>query len=293
MGPNFRDISYFLEVAQTKNISRAAERIGISQPSLTSAIQRLESYLDSSLLIRGRVGVELTSSGKAFLTHARALLQSWEQLKGHVNEHNEAMSGEYIIGCHASVGLYSLSQFLPELMQKHSQLNIKLEHGLSRHITEQVIQFNIDFGIVVNPIKHPDLVITPLFNDEVTFWVRKNSSSVQRSDSDNAVLICDLNLLQVQKLLSDVKRGKRSFKRLIPCTSLEIVAKLVSSGAGVGVLPGRVATNSGLKNLQPLKGHPTFKDEICLISRVDAQKTAAWKKIRSVITNSLARINES
>ena len=50
--PNMSDISYFIEVADTKNISRAAEKIGISQPSLSQAMQRLEKALDSNLIIR-------------------------------------------------------------------------------------------------------------------------------------------------------------------------------------------------------------------------------------------------
>src|SRR5690606_8332928 len=106
--PAYTDIAYFLEVAQTRNISRAAERIGITQPSLSSAMKRLEDSLGSTLFIRGRTGVQLTKAGKELLGKGRLLLLSWEQLKADINKMETGVSGQYIIGCHPSVALYTL-----------------------------------------------------------------------------------------------------------------------------------------------------------------------------------------
>ena len=76
------DLCYFVEVANTLNISRAAERAGISQPSLTLAMQRLEEAIGTPLLCRSKSGVTLTQAGKQLLEHTKQLLHLWAQVKG-------------------------------------------------------------------------------------------------------------------------------------------------------------------------------------------------------------------
>ena len=159
MGPSFSEIEYFIEVAKMGNISRASERLGITQPSLSQAIRRLESSVGSDLLIRGRLGVKLTKSGSEFFHMAERFLSHWQHIKSSVKEKESEVSGDYTIGCHQSVALYSLPLFLPQLVKQYSNLNIELVHDLSRKILQQVVSFQIDYGIVVNPIKHPELVI--------------------------------------------------------------------------------------------------------------------------------------
>lgn len=281
MVPAYTDIAYFIEVAETKNISRAAERLGIAQPSLSSAVKRLEDSLGVTLFIRGRTGVQLTKAGKELLGRGRLLLLNWEQLRADLGKKETSLSGQYIIGCHPSVALYSLSHFLPQLIQKYPNLEIKLTYDLSRKITEGVISFEIDFGIVVNPVRHADLVVHELCTDDVMLWTTSKNSNTD-------VLICDLNLIQVQKLISDLQKRGQSFKRIIQSSDLEVITDLTASGAGVGILPKRVATRISTYKLKPLDGAmPVFKDKICLVYRADAQKTNGSRTIIDAIKFSL------
>ncbi|MGZ3768665.1 MAG: LysR family transcriptional regulator [Bdellovibrio sp.] len=287
MAPSFTDITYFLEVAQFKNISRAAERLGIAQPSLSAAIKRLEDCLGVTLFIRGRSGVQLTKAGKELSEQGRSLLLSWEQLRADINKKETEVSGQYVLGCHTSVALYSLSGFLPSLIQQYPDLEIKLAHDLSRKITERVISFEVDFGIVVNPFRHPDLVIRELCTDEVVFWTAPKPSSTQCLDKKKGVLVCDPNLIQVQKLIDDLEKKGRGFRRIIHSSDLEVISELTASGVGVGILPKRVATRISIHKLKPLDEKlPVFKDKICLIYRVDAQKTYGSRIIIDAIKSS-------
>jgi len=278
MLPSFSDIVYFLEVAQSKNISRAAERLGITQPSLSAAIKRLESSVGTPLFLRSRSGVQLTKSGELFYSKSRSLLSGWEQLRTEVSKKQFEVSGQYIIGCHPAVALYSLPLFLPKLIQQNPDLQIQLIHDLSRKITERVISFEIDFGIVVNPVKHPDLVISELCKDEVSFWVSKKATPSQKQKND--VIICDPNLIQSQKLLNELGKDRLPYSRVISSSDLEVISNLTECGAGVGLLPKRVATRKSpclLELLDP--SLPTFKDRICLIYRADFQKSKAAQLI--------------
>lgn len=288
MVPSFFDISYFIETAKSKNISRASEKLGITQPSLSVAIKRLEKSLGTTLFVRSRTGVHLTKSGKELLIAGSALLLNWEQLKSNINKREKEVIGQYVIGCHPSVALCTLPHFLPQLIQNYPELNIKLEHDLSRKITESVISFKIDFGVVVNPIRHPDLVIKKLCRDEVLFWVSENPSPTQVIGTDKSVLVCDLNLIQVQKLMRDLQKKKQGFKRVIQSSNLEVIASLTASGVGVGIIPQRIAEKLNGHKLNPMKGQmPSFKDEICLVYRQDYQKTKGGEIIINAIKKAI------
>src|SRR4051812_8184466 len=111
MLPNASDLTYFVEAATVLNLSRAAERLGISQPSLSLAIQRLEHAIGTELMLRSKKGVTLTQAGKLLLAHSRELLQKWESIKGRARASAQEVSGAYTIGAHVSVALYSLAGF--------------------------------------------------------------------------------------------------------------------------------------------------------------------------------------
>ncbi len=288
MDLNYSDIVYFIEVSATKNISRAAERLGVTQPSLSAAMKRLENSLNTELLIRSKSGVQLTKAGKDLAFKGRQLLLQWDQLKTEIGKNTNSISGEFHIGCHPSLGLYTLPEFLPKLLEDHEDIRIKLKHGLSREITEAVISFELDFGLVVNPIRHPDLVITPLLTDTVCFWKSRVNSPNQDLKSGNAILICDGNLAQVQKMTQDLKKQNIQFKRIITSTSLENITELAAAGAGIGIIPSRVAKKLEKQNLiLASKKLPSFHDNICLIYRPEMQKNLGAKTIIKTIKNCL------
>ena len=278
------DLTYFIEIAATENVSRAAERLAISQPSLSQAILRIEHEIGEAVFIRHKRGMTLTPAGKELLIHARGLIETWNTIRTKSVASMQEVRGRYVIGCHPSVALYSLSGFLPNALKKHPQLEIQLTHDLSRRITEGVISSRIDVGIVVNPVRHPDLIIQKIADDEVTFW-QSQKRAKETSASKTEVLICDPDLSQSQALLKNLKGVPFEFTRTLTSGSLEVVADLTASGTGVGILPTRVAGLARVP-LVRVKGAPVFRDEICIIRRVETKKVAAVEYLCKEIAQS-------
>lgn len=273
------DLRYFMEVADTENLSRAAERIGISQPSLSLAIRRIEETLGTDILIRSKKGVNLTKSGLMLLKNSKSLLQHWNSVKNEALDSMNEVTGNISLGCHPSVGLYTLEKFIPKLLLEFPSLEFSLKHDLSRNITEQVISLKIDIALVINPVRHPDLVIKKLIEDTVTLWT---------SGVNEDVLICDPELLQTQTLLKKLRKKGINFTRVITSSSLDNITTLCASGAGVGIIPSRVAKKLGQKRITQFKGAPIFKDELCLAYIVENKKVRAIQEVVKEITT---RIN--
>lgn len=277
MLPSASDIEYFLMVAQTGNISRAAERLGISQPSLSLALKRLEDVTGTTLLIRSRTGVELTRSGKRLVSGGRNLLEDWVNLKKLILQEESAVTGVFTIGLHASVAIFACAPMFKDLLRKYKGLEFRFIHDLSRRICEEIISFKIDFGVVVNPVSHPDLVIKELYKDKVGFW------TVAGGAQDT--LIVQPELVQSQELIRRVKESKLSIGRTISSSNLEVIASMVEAGMGVGILPERVAKK--FSNRLKLVGAkmPSFDDRHCLVYRADTQKGAAAKAVIEAVKN--------
>jgi LysR family transcriptional regulator, cell division regulator len=286
MRPSYDDLSYFLEVANTKNLSRAAERQGITQPSISAAMQRLEQNFDTPLLVRSRSGVQLTKAGQELQSYSRKFMTEWDQLKNNVVRSYSQMRGNFTLGCHPSVALYCLPKLIPQLEAKYPLVHFNLRHDLSRIITEQVISYEIDFALVINPVRHPDLVIHRLFFDEVSIWGKRNAETFQLSKADEYTLLCDPNLKQTQDLLNKI--AHYNF-RLKYSNNLEVIASLIAEGVGLGILPQRVAKNS-MKPLQRVAEPMVhITDELCLVHRGDTQNNDVSRRIshdiRGILTD--------
>src|SRR3990167_3951090 len=278
--PSSTDLIYFMEAANQLNLSRAAESLGISQPSLTLAIQRLETLLGENIIHRHKKGVTLTCTGKQLLIHTRRLIEEWENVKSKTLDSLYEIQGNFTLGCHISLALDVLPRFLPTLLENNPNLEITLYHDLSRKITEKVLTHKVDIGIVANPIKHGDLIIRRLYNDKIKLWSNGKKNKNIDICSGKAILICDPELIQTKVILKKLEKEKFHYGRMLFSNSLEEIAKLTQSGCGIGILPSHVATHYRLKVVDE---KIVYQDEICLLYRGEDRNIKSIQVITEAI----------
>jgi len=266
--PSPWDLRYFQEVARTENLSRAAERLGVAQPTLSLSLKRLEKMLHSQLFHRRSNGLKLTSAGQRLLNECNRLLADWENVVAEARKSQSELGGRFSLGCHPSVALYTLDPLLFDIYSRYPKIEIQLVHGLSRVICERVISGETDFGIVVNPVRHPNLVLHKLATDEVCFW--------RAPKALDDVLLYDPQLIQSQSILRAMK--KKPFLRSLTSDNLEVLTMMTRSGLGIGILPTRVA-HTLAPELKKVPDFPSYNDEISFIYRSDIQKTASVKAL--------------
>lgn len=281
MMPTFTEFQYFLEVATVLNLSRAAERLGISQPTLSMAMKRLESAMGTTLLIRHQQGVSLTQSGKQLFPHIKKILSYWQDTKSLALASKIEVQGSYSLGCHTTIASDIVAGFLPALLERHPKLEVHLKNDISRRILEQIINFEMDLGILVNPVKHPDLIIRKLGNDEMTFWTIADKRPIHDVYSGQAIVFCDPDLKQSHDLLSRGRDQGFIFNRIITMNSLEVVARMTACGGGIGILPKLMANAFYSTKLKPLVNAPVYSEELCLVYRNEIREIPA---IQAIIT---------
>ncbi|WP_374078352.1 LysR family transcriptional regulator [Bdellovibrio bacteriovorus] len=272
-------LKYFKIVARTGNMSRAAQELHVSQPTLTVAMKKLEDLLGVTLFERSKKGVTLTPSGLQIYQYSDQMVELWEEMLREAGSLDQTVKGTIRLGVHPSVARYTLPVFLPSLLKEHPQLNIQLMHDLSRNVLQMIRDSFVDVGLVMNPEKHPDLVIKEICEDEVTVWKKKGSAI---SDT----LIYDPNLFQAQTILERLQKKGVRYSRKIPSSNLEVIASLLQVGAGHAILPKRVILANTASIEEAHEQITSFKDSLCLVYRPSLKRTATGKAFIEAVTKS-------
>lgn len=219
------EISHFAVVAELKNISRAADFLGISQPQVSKSIASLESLLKTTLLIRKSRGVELTLEGQR-------LLEKIQQIQSLLQSQNAALESVQVvrIGMHPSIALQNYPFLIHPLHLEFPNFRIETVFQTSLEITRQVADLKIDFGLVINPLKNPDIVAKKLESDFVGVWA-------QRKVPNSGILYYHPDMLKINRLLKRFEHFQK-----VPIADYEVIAEILHTQKNaVGILPQAVA----------------------------------------------------
>lgn len=282
-------LAALLAVIDTGSFTGAAATLGVSQPAVSLAIKRLEERLGMALLVRTRKRVTPSRQGELLAVGARQAFEALGQAIAEIAEAHAEPSGRVILGCHESLAAYALPVFMARFLREYPKVELKLWNGRSAEVERELTDGRVDLALVVNARKHPDRIIQPLFDDSVELF----HCMAARRFADAPTMLAAMPLIYVpeltqsQEILVELQRRHIATRRLLPCSSLELVKSLVLDEVGVGILPRRVAQHGTRKRLRSLSPPlPLYGDHVALVRRYDARPTAA---IRAVIDELTAR----
>lgn len=158
-----RHLRYFIAVAETGSLSRAAEKLFIAQPPLSVQIRQLEDEMGTPLFVRHPKGVRLTAAGEALMPEARALLDRAGHLKDRLQ--GDGTSGVLALGYVPSASSTVLPALVRQLRAAHPALRIELREMISSAQTEALVAGHLDAGIARSPARHPRVVAPAQMDD--------------------------------------------------------------------------------------------------------------------------------
>lgn len=184
-----RLLRYFVVAVEEGNVTRAAERLGISQPALSQQLRRLEGDLSAVLLERSKRGVTLTSAGQAFLPYARRVLQELHEARLVMSEVEGLERGHLTIGTVQSVNINLMPRVVAEFGRRYPGVSINIRELASDQIEPQLAKGEFDVGIGFLWEQQPDFVTEPLFWEELVlvvpdthpFWGRREVAVAELS----------------------------------------------------------------------------------------------------------------
>lgn len=198
-----RVLRYFLEIARANNMSRAAETLHISQPTLSKQMKDLEQELGKKLFRRGSSSVSLTDEGMLLRKRAEDILEMVDKTIHEFSELDNITGGEVHIGCAESHQIKYLAQAIKAFKKKYPLFRYHLTSGNTEQVVERLDRGLIDFAVIVEP---PNLSrYNYLEVPETNTWglvLRKDDPLAQKEkicvdDLTNLDLICSTQAMQV------------------------------------------------------------------------------------------------
>jgi DNA-binding transcriptional LysR family regulator len=294
-------LRYFQAIANRGSFTAAARALKVSQPTLTVAVKHLEEHLGTTLFHRGREGVKLTGTGQELLEHAVAIFALIDKAEERIVGLEAGEVGRFVIGCHESLGAYFLPSFMRAFIEACPRIELSLWNGTSASVTDAIVDRQVDFGLVVNPRPHPDLVLVELCHDAVDIMIAASSLPGGRPLwSPGSIPAASLALAharlregpivfagrvgQSQELINRLAAESLLPTRRLSCGDLELVKTLALEGVGAALLPRRVAAYGQRGKLVRLHPElPFIPDIISLVYRADLHRTRAAIRLKDAL----------
>jgi DNA-binding transcriptional LysR family regulator len=250
------DLKVFLAVAEESNLSRGAERCNLAPSSVSLRIKGLEASLGTPLLVRQARGVGLTPAGHVLVEHARRCMAQLEQMTSDLQPFANGLIGHVTFFANNN----AISSYLPDdlarFFSKHPNVRITLEERLSHDIISAVSAGRADIGVVALESDHPDLEFLPYRQDQLVLLAPLDGRFInQHSVSFTECLGLPFISLQSGAALHTFLMNHASALggRLdvrVQVSGFRAIARLVSSGAGIGIAPRSALEPADLDRLQ-------------------------------------------
>ena len=271
-----RQLEYFQMASRLRNITRAAERLRVSQPNITVAIKKLEAELGIQLFDRSQKQLALTPEGAVFLNRIELALRNIQDPVLEVNDYKQLQKGTIKIGIPPMMGAYLFPKIFSSFQKKYPHLDIYLHEEGSMSIREQLERDELDFGIIILSGASNHLQLLPMTKSQIVACVPENSPLAKKEfltkddiAAANLIMLKEGSFLR-QTILSKLKEQNISPNIILESNQVVTIKGLVASGVGISFLLDMVLEDSQGIAAIPLE-EPIFVDV-----------GLAWKKDRYI-----------
>jgi LysR family hydrogen peroxide-inducible transcriptional activator len=238
-----RQLQYVVAVADARSFRRAAERCGVSQPSLSAQLAQLEDALGSRLFERERRPVLLTPAGEQIVARARRLLMDTDDLVGAARHLIDPLAGALRIGVIPTISPYLLPEIVPALRRAHPELSALWVEEKTETLVAGLGEGKLDAALLaleapLGALDHQTIARDPfVLATPIGHALAAGKGPVKLADLGGAtVLLLDDGHCLRDQALSFCARA-RVHEADFRATSLPTLAQMVSAGAGVTLLP--------------------------------------------------------
>ena len=285
---NIRHLKIFITVADCGKMSEAAERLFISQPSVSQAIREIEDYYGVKLFERLSKKLYITESGELLLRYARHIVSSFDEMEADLKN-----SGQNIclkIGSTVTVGTCILNDIISKFEEENKDISTKIIVNNTNVIESMLLHSNLDIGIVEGKVDDKDLVKIPIYNDRLVLVAGRNHNFYYK-DEINIEELSGQDMIFREKgsgareiFDSILEENNIAVNEKWNSTNTEAIKNAVIGGQGLGILSTLIIQDEikdGTLHIIPIKNIDISR-EICVVYHKD-----------KFISNHLKRLIES
>lgn len=287
-------LHYVLAIAEHKNFTKAAEKCFVTQPTLSTQIQKLEDELNILIFDRSKKPIELTDVGRKIVFQAKNIVNESDRMQDIVDQQKGFIGGEFKIGIIPTVMPTLLPMFLKAFIKKYPKVKLKIEELTTEDIITKIKVGHLDAAIVSTPLENENIKERVLFYEPFVAYIPDNHRlSAKKKINVSDLEIDDMLLLEDGHCFRDgVINLCKAFKKQtddsfqLESGSIETLVKLSNEGLGMTLLP-YLHTLDLNDNLQENLHHfnePTPAREVSIIHHKSELKMQIIDALHNVIS---------
>jgi len=262
-----RQLEYFLMVSKVNSFTRAAERLYVSQPTVTNAVRSLEDELGIQLFDRSQKQAILTTEGKVFCNHVENLMHDVVKTISTINDLKNLNNGVIQIGLTPLAGIYPAPQLLAKFKNTYPALQLVFIEENVPDIHKLLIEDKLDLGITICD-NNTSIKFSRLSIQELVFCCYKDHSLAEKENIELTELIHEPFITFKEGcLLRNVIVDEFTRINTMPSIAFEsnhiqTIKNLIACKAGISILPKDLCENDANLTCIPLKNPLTI--EVCI-----------------------------
>ncbi|HLZ00489.1 MAG TPA: LysR family transcriptional regulator [Candidatus Angelobacter sp.] len=278
-------LRYFCAVVRAGSFTRAAEQLGIAQPSLSQQIRALEKQVGMPLFERLGRSVRLTPHGEALRQPAMEILQQIAAVKSSLANMHEGIRGKLRIGVVPTIMPYLIAPRIGEFIKHFPEVDLQFVEELTPGLLEGLQVGDIDVAVTGLPVRNPDVVCCELLREPLFLLVsqhhelaRKDSVALSDLKNERFLLLKEGHCLRNDVLVA-CTRARAELNAVFETNHLESIFQLVRASFGLTLVPAMAASLAQGCTLVPLS-EPNSRR----IGYLRARRHAVSRPMREFIT---------
>jgi len=237
-----RQLEYFQSVCRFNNITRAAQSLHVSQPSITNAIKKLEAELGITLFDRSKKQISLTIEGQVFLERVDDILRRIEDAITEMNDYGQLRKGNLKIGIPPMIGNYLFPHIFVNFKELYPQIELSLYENGSLSTRRMIEKGDLDLGIVIISEPSKQLETLPISQSEILVCLNKNHYLCSKANlnfedlKNEPIIMLKEGFYHRQKIMEYFKEYNIKPNVVLSSNQLETIKSLLINGVGVSFL---------------------------------------------------------
>lgn len=235
-------VEAFVQVAQLRSFSKAADALFLTQPSVTARIQSLERDLGEALFERNGRGVRLTEMGATFLPYARRALKALQEGRDALDGMRNLDIGTLKLGSALTVSTYVLPKILKQYCSLYPGVEVTVQTGRSEQVLQLVLNDDVHCALE-RTVHHPEIVTIPLYEDDLVLvaspehrFAKAGVAKIEEVGREPLILF-DRGSSYNQLIQGVFRQHGIVPHTLMELDTIEATKKMVEEGLGIALLP--------------------------------------------------------
>ncbi|HQB68765.1 MAG TPA: hydrogen peroxide-inducible genes activator [Paludibacteraceae bacterium] len=286
-----QQIEYIVTLNRHRHFVKAAEECGVTQPTLSTMVQKLEEELDVKIFDRSKYPIAPTAIGEKVIRQAEITLNEVRRIHEVVNDEINSLTGTLKIGIIPTIAPYLVPEFITRFRSEYEGITLTISEMRTTDVLEQLQIGNLDLAIISTPLEQPDILEIPLYYEKFVAYFSPTQRFTEIPLNPKDMPLDDLWVLQeghcARRQIFNFCHAETS-NHMYEAGSIDTLVKIVDKSGGYTMIPElhlQFLTEKQLKNVREINSPPAVR-EVSIVIRHDFVK----ERMINAVANTVKKI---